>query len=68
MFDPTPLHPGYAEVDPLSPLVRASGQRVRIEVEDPLRHVVSPPPPPIWGLVSITNNETQQVTMITPHP
>ncbi|HJQ36361.1 MAG TPA: hypothetical protein VKB93_04405 [Thermoanaerobaculia bacterium] len=68
VFDPTPLHPGYAEVDPLSPLVRASAQRVRIEIEDPLRHVVSPPPPPIWGLVSITNNETQQVTMITPHP
>ena len=68
VFDPTPLHPGYAEVDPLTPLVRATAQRVRIEIEDPLRQIVSPPPPPIWALVSITNNETQQVTMITPHP
>jgi hypothetical protein len=68
VVDPTPLHPGYAEVDPLTPLVRASAQRVRIEIDDPIRHVVTPPPLPIWGLVSITNNETQQVTMITPHP
>jgi hypothetical protein len=68
VFDPTPFHPGYAEIDPLTPLVRASGERVRIEVEDPIRHIVSPPPPPIWALVSITNNDTQQVTTITPHP
>jgi hypothetical protein len=24
-------------------------------------------PPPIWGMLSITNNDTQQVTIITPH-
>ena len=68
VFNPTPFHPAYAQVDPLSPLVRASGERVRIEIEDPIRHVVSPPPPPIWALVSVTNNDTQQVTTITPHP
>jgi hypothetical protein len=68
IFNPTPLHPAYAELDPLTPAVRAAGTRVRIEVEDPTRVIVSPPPPPIWGLVSITNNETQQVTTITPHP
>lgn len=68
VFDPTPFHPGYAQVDPLTPAARASGERVRIEIEDPIRHVVSPPPPPIWALVSVTNNDTQQVTTITPHP
>ena len=68
VFDPTPLHPGYAQVDPLSPAVRAAAARVRIEIEDALGDIVSPPPPPLWALVSITNNETQQVTTITPHP
>ena len=68
IFDPTPFHPAYAQVDPLTPAVRASGERVRIEIEDPIRHIVSPPPPPIWALVSVTNNDTQQVTTITPHP
>ena len=23
--------------------------------------------PPIWGMLSITNNDTQQVTIISPH-
>ena len=68
VFDPTPFHPGYAQVDPLTPAVRAAGPRVRIEIEDPIRHIVSPPPPPIWALVSVTNNDTQQVTTVTPHP
>lgn len=68
VFDPTPLHPGYAQVDPLTPAVRAAAERVRIEIFDPLASILSPPPPPLWALVSITNNETQQVTTITPHP
>lgn len=66
--DLTPLHPAYAQLDPLSAAVRAAGPRVRIEIDDPARVIVSPPPPPIWAFVSITNNETQQVTTITPHP
>jgi hypothetical protein len=24
-------------------------------------------PPPLWGMLSLTNNETQQVTIVTPH-
>ena len=68
VFDPTPFHPGYAQLDPLTPAVRDASTRVRIEIEDPLRHIVSPPPPPIWALMSVTNNDTQQATTITPHP
>ena len=68
VFDPTPLFPGYAQVDPLTAVVRAAGARVRIEIFDPIAPIVSPPPPPIWAFVSITNNDTQQVTTITPHP
>ena len=68
VFDPTPLHPGYAQLDPLTPAVRAAGERVRIEIFDPLEPITSPPPPPIWAFVSITNTDTQQVTTITPHP
>lgn len=60
------LYPAYAEFDPLSSAVRAAGESVRIEIEDPLRHIVSPPPPPIWAMASITNNETQQVTIVAP--
>lgn len=66
--NPMPYHPSYAELDPLTPAVRASTFLVRIEVEDPLRQIVSPPPPPIWAFVSITDNVTQHVTTITPHP
>lgn len=66
VFDPTPDHPAFAQLDPLSAAVRAAGPSVRIEIEDPQRHIVSPPPPPLWAMVSITNNETQQVTIIDP--
>ncbi len=68
VFDPMPSHPGSAQIDPLIGVPRDVDGRVRIEIEDPIRHIVSPPPPPIWALVSITNNETQQVTTIRPHP
>lgn len=68
VFDPFPSHPGSTQIDPLTGIARAEDGRVRIEIEDPIRHIVSPPPAPIWALVSITNNETQQVTTIRPHP
>jgi len=62
-----PLHPAYAQLDPLTSKVRASGHStVRVEVtqdDDSL----ADPPVPIWAFISITNNETQQVTAITPH-
>jgi hypothetical protein len=61
-----PLNPGYVALDPITEAVRASGhERVRIVVGasigwDP------PPPTDVWAFVSLTNNETQQVTVITP--
>jgi len=65
-----PLHPAYAQLDPLTPAVRASGDRVRIVVSSYMWwSLISPPPPwPAYAFVSITNNETQQVTTVTPKP
>jgi len=64
--DPMPPYPAYIAIDPLTPVVRASGnERVRIEITN-FNAIVSPPPPNIWAFVSITNNETQQVTVVTP--
>jgi hypothetical protein len=65
VFEPFPAHPAYLALDPLTPAVRASGGRVRIELTN-YGDNVSPPPPAIWAFVSITNNETQQVTVISP--
>ena len=64
-FVPFPPHPAYIAIDPLVPAVRAAGGRVRIELSN-LGDNVSPPPPHIWAFVSVTNNETNQVTIITP--
>ena len=64
----TPMVSRSIDVRALTPAVRAAASRVRIEIADPLAIIVSPPPPPFWALVSITNNETQQVTTITAHP
>ena len=65
-----PLHPSYAQLDPLTPAVRAAGDRVRIVVySDAWWSLVSPPPPwPAYAFLTITNNETQQVTTVTPKP
>ena len=64
-FDPFPAYPAYLALDPLTPAVRAAGDRVRMELTN-YNQILSPPPPPIWAFVSITNNETQQVTTVTP--
>ena len=66
--EPFPKHPAYAQLDPLSPAVRAAGERVHIALfsfgSSP---AISPPPViPTWGFVTITDNETQQVTTVTP--
>lgn len=65
VYVPFPPHPAYVAFDPLTPAVRASTSRVRIEVTN-YGSIISPPGPPIWAFVSITNNETQQVTLVTP--
>ena len=65
-FVPFPAQPAAITLNPFTPAVRASGhERIRIELTNYGANV-SPPPPPIWGFVSITHNETQQVTTVTP--
>ncbi len=66
-FDPVPFppYPAYLALDPFTPAVRAAGGRVRIELTNYGANV-SPPLPNIWAFVSLTNNETNQVTVITP--
>jgi hypothetical protein len=64
-----PLTPSYLQLDPLSDIVRASGEdRVLITVYYQLP-LVGPPPfrLPVWAFISITNNVTQEVTVVTPH-
>lgn len=64
-----PLHPvSYAQVDLLTPAVRAAGGRVHVAVYSVMLNTgISPPPPiPVWGFISLTNNATQQVTVISP--
>jgi len=63
-----PQFPSYAQLDPLTPAVRASGERVRITLYSALwDSLISPQPAlPTWGFVTLTNNETQQVTTVTP--
>lgn len=65
-----PRHPSYAQLDPLTPAVRAAAERVRIVVySEAWWSAISPPPPwPAYAFVTITNNETQQVTAVTPKP
>lgn len=65
-----PLHPAYAQLDPLTPAVRASGESVRIVVGSyAWWSLVSPPPEwPAYAFMTVTNNDTQQVTTITPKP
>lgn len=57
-------------IDPITSAVRASGEdRVRIEVEWVGDHNSRITPPifgSVWAFVSVTNNNTQQVTLITP--
>lgn len=58
-------YPSYVQLDLLTPKIRASGPTIRVEIDN-LTGIVSPPLPSIWAMVSITNNETQQVTIVTP--
>lgn len=66
VFEPFPPVPAYLALDPLPAAVRAAGgSRVRIEITN-FAPVITPPPPRIWAFVSLTNNETNQVTIVTP--
>ena len=57
------FEPGYLILDKLRPFDTASGSssRVRIVIE-PLSRGSA-----FWAFVSVTNNATQQVTLVTPH-
>jgi hypothetical protein len=63
------LFPGYAQFDPVTAVIRSSGESavvMKIETEFPI--IANPPQwAPLWAFVSITNNVTQEVTVITPH-
>jgi hypothetical protein len=64
-FVPFPPHPAYIALDPIPPAARAAGGRVRIELTNYGANV-SPPLANIWAFVSLTNNQTNQVTIVTP--
>ncbi|HEX6085518.1 MAG TPA: IPT/TIG domain-containing protein [Thermoanaerobaculia bacterium] len=64
--DPFLFYPAYAQLDLLTDAVRAAGPVIRVEVDTGVGVATTPPPPLIWAFVSVTNNETQQVTVMTP--
>ena len=54
-----PMQPETAEIDFLGGIAQLAGKdRVRVEVESATRKV--------WAYVSVTNNETQHVTVVSP--
>ncbi len=65
-FPGMPFYPAYAQVDLLTPAIRAATPTIRVQIENLGRSLISPPIPTMWAMVSVTNNDTQQVTMITP--
>src|ERR1044071_7453839 len=54
-----PMHPSLAQID-LSAVIPAKYSRVRVQVVSDNSNVS------LWGFISITNNETSHVTVITP--
>ncbi len=69
VVEPFPSFPAYAAVNPLTDAVRAAaaGARVRIEITNYAGCCTPPlPVPKFWAFVSLTNNETNQVTIVTP--
>jgi hypothetical protein len=57
-----PIQPAFARVDYLAAALPAikSNERVRVTIQS------ATPGVPIWGFVTVTNNETQHVTTVTP--
>lgn len=64
-----PLDPGYASTTELTTDIQHSRVRVLLESQTIEESPLLTPPVnvPFWAFVSITNNETQQVTTVTPH-
>ena len=66
-FEPSPDHSGVLAIDPITPAVRASGhERVRVVVEFLPGPIDEPPYNGGWAFISLTNNQTQHVTIISP--
>jgi hypothetical protein len=62
---PDPFHPGYLE---LTNFPVGQGM-VRVTIHTPVPPIGTPIPPPArWAFVSVTNNETQHITLVTPQP
>jgi hypothetical protein len=65
--DPFLFYPAYSQVDLLTEAVRAAGPVIRVEVDTGAGGGgLTPPPPLLWAFVSVTNNDTQQVTVMRP--
>lgn len=54
----------FGSMDVTSLLTKAANNPTNLAVTSPLN---VPLPPAIWGMLSITNNDTQQVTIVSPH-
>ena len=66
-YVPFPPHPAYvAHRSAHARCARSGGGRVRIEVTNYGAITSRRRCRPIWAFVSLTNNETNQVTMVTP--
>jgi hypothetical protein len=63
LSDPNPDTPAYSEVD-LDPLIHAAAQPGPYRVQIDLPFLT--PSPSYWAFVSVTNNQTSNVTVVTP--
>lgn len=70
------LQPGTSDFEPSfgaftdfpAPAQLPAGRTtVTVTIEDPLGGRGIVPPTPIWAMISVTNNDTQQITTITPN-
>ena len=62
---PSDFEPAYALfTNFLVPIDPLSSSTIRVTVDPPA--VATSNPPPIWAFITVTNNDTQQITTITP--
>ena len=63
--DPFPTHPAYAAIQGITPGMHSGRNPSRITISN-MSSIITPAPAKIWAMLSITDNETQQVTVLTP--
>lgn len=62
---PDLFHPGYVELTSFP----ADAGMLRVSIAPVVPPISAPiPPPDRWAFISVTNNETQHITLITPQP